>query len=68
MQHTTSDPAHAFPHSDMNQDEQIERVVSPASQSSMGQYPQYQGYEQYHHRVDMDPNVQHDTRHQVENS
>jgi hypothetical protein len=51
----------------MHHEEQIERVVSPASQSSMGQYPQYQGYEQYQHRVDMDPGVQQqqDPRHQV---
>jgi len=49
----------------MHHDEQVERVVSPPNHSAMGQFPQYQGYDQYHHRVDIDPSGQHDTRHQV---
>src|SRR5438045_7004091 len=50
----------------MHHDEQIQRVVSPANQTSLAHFQnQYAAYEPYHHRTDLDVNVQHDPRQQV---
>lgn len=66
MDPSSSDSPHSFPQSEMHHEEQIQRVVSPSNQASMAHFQtQYAGYESYHHRTDMDGNVQHDPRQQV---
>jgi len=65
MESSATDSPHSYSQSDIHHEEQIQRVVSPTSQTSLGHYQaQYAGYEVYHHRTDLD-NSQHDPRQQV---
>ena len=65
METPTTDSSHSFPQSDLHHEEQIQRVVSPTNQASLGHYQaQYASYDVYHHRTDLD-NTQHDPRQQV---
>jgi hypothetical protein len=65
MESTATDSPHSYSQSDLHHEEQIQRVVSPNSQASMGHYQaQYTGYEVYHHRTDLE-NAQQDPRQQV---
>jgi hypothetical protein len=66
MESSATDSPHSYSQSDLHHEEQIQRVVSPTSQASLGHYQtQYTGYEVYHHRTDLD-NSQHDPRQQIQ--
>jgi hypothetical protein len=66
MDPSSSDSPHSFPQSELHHEDQIQRVVSPANQASMAHFQtQYGTYEPYHHRTELDGNIQHDARQQV---
>lgn len=65
MDPSASEASHAFAQQEMHHGEQVQRVMSPANHASMTHFQaQYPGYE-YHHRTDLDNNIQHDPRQQV---